>query len=221
MCQCQVPGTLLHKNRWSQGQSSPSSSSSPLLYSLQFPYLAFFSLSLQSSSLPFPEHTRERLFGQLAVISSWFGSLCSFDQTVAPRQKPERMRVQLWLGHSLNWARRPEEKEEEGGGKKKKIRWEGGKAEKGERGRGRSWGLRTSRALLLLLLLSSLSYEFTLLNCVSLLFQLWTLVKYIRSPSSVLTLNSLSNNLRLFSLWLPRVLDRWKQKCGHCLIPGW
>lgn len=120
MCQCQVPGTLLHKNRWSQGQSSsPSSSSSPLIYSLQFPYLAFFSLSLQSSSLPFPEHTRERLFGQLAVISSWFGSLCSFDQTVAPRQKPERMRVQLWLGHSLNWARRPEEKEEEGGGKKK------------------------------------------------------------------------------------------------------
>lgn len=119
MCQCQVPGTLLHKNRWSQGQSSSSSSSSPLLYSLQFPYLAFFSLSLQSSSLPFPEHTRERLFGQLAVISSWFGSLCSFDQTVAPRQKPERMRVQLWLGHSLNWARRPEEKEEEGGGEKK------------------------------------------------------------------------------------------------------
>lgn len=100
MWHCWVPGLLLHKNRWSQGHPFLLLPSVPLL-SIPYGSLPLHPLSSQSPSPPpwFPVHTRERLFGQLVVISSWFGSFCSFDQAVAQRQKPVQLRAQLWLVH--------------------------------------------------------------------------------------------------------------------------
>lgn len=128
---------------------------------------------------PFPQHTRERLFGQLAVISSWFGSLFPFDQAVAWRRKPARERAQLWLGHGWNWVRRTRRRRRGREEADEKEGW-------GGRGGGvRSWGFRDLWGPLL-------SWQFELwiraagrenVNCLSLLFQVWARVKKKKNPS--------------------------------------
>lgn len=122
MWHCWVPRPLLHKNRWYQGHPFLLLPSVPLL-SIPYGSLLMHPLSSQSPAPPpwFPLHTRERLFGQLVVISSWFGSFCSFDQAVAPRQKLVKLRAQLWLVHDWNWVRRTRRRrrgEEEAHGRK-------------------------------------------------------------------------------------------------------
>lgn len=65
-----LPGPLLDKNRWSQGHPSLLFPSPPLLSIPYGPLPPVLSPHSPAPPPTFPQHTRERLFGQLVVISS-------------------------------------------------------------------------------------------------------------------------------------------------------
>lgn len=109
-----VSGPLLHKNRWSQGHPSFSSNSPPLGSNLTARSAPPLLLS-SCPPPPFPQHTWERLFAQLVVISSWFGSLYLCDQVREWMPKLFPLRAQLWLDRDWNWVKRTRLKRVKGG----------------------------------------------------------------------------------------------------------
>lgn len=119
---CWVPGPLFHENRWSQGH--PAILDPPT--SAHLIYLAYLMALCCLSACS------KRLFGQLVVISFWFGFLCSFDQAMAASQALVWWRAQLWRGHGWKWMRRTRRQR---GMRKAWVKMEEGK---------KTWGLGSS-----------------------------------------------------------------------------